>query len=256
VSDIEDALIWRLDVRQAARQLKPRERGMLTRFVRGDTATDIARADGLSRERVGQILATAGHRLRHALRSPPGFDRPAFLDHMARLLEARRIQREQEAQWEAAREAREREAERYSEERRFQRDLDAMRALIEREGPAKWIVPAEAEIEVDAMLAFASALASKPPPPKPKPPEWLRLLYIPESDRADQQKRSLALLLEQEFIRRGAGPLIPTNPDAAEQHASLSPEDRAMAKYNWYAVNLDAMFSKFPPYPGKVYFDP
>lgn len=241
MSDIEDALIWRLDVRQAARRLKPRERGMLTRFIRGDTATDIARADGLSRERVGQILATAGHRLRHALRPPPGFDRPAFLRHMARLIEARRIQREQEARWEADREAREREAERHAEERRFRLDLDAMRGLIAREGPAKWDVPA--------------ALVAKPPP-KPKPPEWLRLLYIPESNRADQQKRSLALLLEQEFIRRGAGPLIPANPDAAEQLASLSPEDRAMAKYNWYAVNLDAMFAKFPPYPGKVYFDP
>jgi hypothetical protein len=250
VSDIEDALIWRLDVRQAARQLKPRERGMLIRFIRGDTATDIARADGLSHVRVSQILAAAGHRLRHALRSPPAFNRPAFLAHMARLIEARRIQREQEARWEAAREAREREAERRAEERRFQRDLDTMRHLIEREKPATWVVPAEAEIEVDAMLAFASTLAS------PKPPEWLRLLYIPESDRADQQKRSLALLLEQEFIRRGAGPLIPANPDAAEQLASLSPEDRAMAKYNWYAANLDAMFSKFPPYPGKVDFNP
>jgi hypothetical protein len=228
---------------------------MLTRFIRGDTATDIARADGLSNVRVSQILATAGHRLRHALRSPPGFDRPAFLAHMARLIEARRIQREQEARREADREAREREAERYSEERRFQRDLDAMRALIAREGPAKWDMPAETEIEVDAMMAMVAAIAAKQPP-KPKPPEWLRLLYIPESNRADQQKRSLALLLEQEFIRRGAGPLIPANPDAAEQLASLSPEDRAMAKYNWYAVNLDYMFSKFPPYPGKVYFEP
>jgi hypothetical protein len=105
------------------------------------------------------------------------------------------------------------------------------------------------------MMAMVAAIAAKQPP-KPKPPEWLRLLYIPESNRADQQKRSLALLLEQEFIRRGAGPLIPANPDAAEQLASLSPEDRAMAKYNWYAVNLDYMFSKFPPYPGKVYFEP
>lgn len=255
MSDIEDALIWRLDVRQAARRLKPRERGMLTRFIRGDTATDIARADGLSRERVGQILATAGHRLRHALRSPPGFDRPAFLAHMVRLIEARRIQREQEARWEADREAREREADRHAEERRFRLDLDAMRGLIAREGPAKWDVPAETEIEVDAMLAWSAALVAKPPP-KPKPPEWLRLLYIPKSNRADQQKRSLALLLEQEFIRRGAGPLIPANPAAAEQLASLSPEDRAMAKYNWYTVNLDYMFSKFPPYPGKVYFNP
>jgi hypothetical protein len=103
VNDIEDALIRRIDARQAiAAALADkggRDRGIISGYWRDDlSGTEIARKYGVSRSRVHQIADKFLQRARQAIAAPPHpprrdiearFDRAAFLRHMRGLIERR-----------------------------------------------------------------------------------------------------------------------------------------------------------------------
>lgn len=112
-NEYESRLIDRIAIREAAANLTPRQRRVMTSYYRqGDTYDEIGKRENVTKERVRQLLMKAERKMRERLAGPKignagpmqktentppvGFDRAAFLAHMRGLREwqAQRQQRE------------------------------------------------------------------------------------------------------------------------------------------------------------------
>ena len=174
--DYEQRLVDRITANEAAKKLSPRQRRILTRYVRyGETFAEIGRREGVVGGRIQQIHARAVRRLQKSLTSsepvsvsphrttantpPPGFDRSAFLRHMQGLITRREAQARLECQWREERDRLERER----EELARKRAEDYARNWRQREREALDEIMRPEEVQ---------GRFAPPPPPRPAQPQY------------------------------------------------------------------------------------
>ena len=101
---------------------------------------------------------------------------------------------------------------------------------------------AEMQAYVDQAHALNMATRTESQPS----PVLMALLFTPQYMLNDDQKVIIAGELERLFLARGAGPLRVVQHRQGEA-AVMTPRELALAKHEWYRVNLTELGTKYPP---------
>jgi hypothetical protein len=101
-----------------------------------------------------------------------------------------------------------------------------------------------------AALAVPQLEPQLEPQPRPPPPlpDYIVLLRIPAEQRSVAVKCAIAHHLERIFMARGSGPML-IQTSAVNYIASLTAEQLALAKYEWFMAYWSDLWRRFPPEP-------
>jgi hypothetical protein len=149
--------------------------------------------------------------------------------------------------------------------RALRRDTRRRRILLERQArleQERWKVQAQAAVEEEKRRKHLLAIQARQERERVEqerrraeranamlPPLLLTLLRMPVAGRTPEIKYTLARLLEQELVRRGAHPIKPLDQETATMFAALDEKARMLMKHDWLMANLDDLWKQYPPAP-------